>query len=117
VFLLPYLKGNFFKMNLPNKFFDYLASGKPIILAGEGETADVISKSGSGKIVEAENSKTMAHAILEFKSMNPNERAKMGENGRKYVFEHFSRSKLSKKLIHALSQVENDRKEISSVKY
>jgi glycosyltransferase involved in cell wall biosynthesis len=105
IFLLPYLKGKFFRMNLPNKFFDYLASGKPIILAGEGETADVISKSGSGKIVEAENSKAMANAILEFKSMTPNERFKMGENGRKYVIDHFSRSQLTKKLIHVLTQV------------
>jgi glycosyltransferase involved in cell wall biosynthesis len=112
IFLLPYLKGKFFRMNLPNKFFDYLASAKPIILAGEGETADIISKSDSGKIVKAEDFKAMAHAILEFKSMPLDERIKMGENGRKYVFEHFSRSQLTKKLIHVLSQAENGRKEI-----
>jgi glycosyltransferase involved in cell wall biosynthesis len=105
IFLLPYLKGKFFRMNLPNKFFDYLASAKPIILAGEGETADVISKSGSGKIVEAEDFKAMADTVLEFKSMPPNERIKMGENGKKYAFEHFSRSKLTKKIIHVLTQV------------
>ncbi len=95
-------------MNLPNKFFDYLASGKPIILAGEGETADVISKSGSGKIVKAEDFKAMANAILQFKSMPPNERIKMGENGRKYVLEHFSRSKITERLIHILSQLETE---------
>ncbi len=108
IFLLPYLKGKFFRLNLPNKFFDYLASGKPIILAGEGETADVISKSGSGKIVKAEDFKAMANAILQFKSMPPNERIKMGENGRKYVFEHFSRSKITERLIHILSQLETE---------
>lgn len=33
-FLLPILRGDFYDLNLPNKFFDYLASSAPILVSG-----------------------------------------------------------------------------------
>ncbi|HZY78057.1 MAG TPA: glycosyltransferase family 4 protein [Cyclobacteriaceae bacterium] len=43
--------------NLPGKFFEYLASGIPIIAVGpvDGDAADVISKSNAGEIFSREN--------------------------------------------------------------
>lgn len=99
IFLLLNLKGEFYKMNLQNKFFDYLASSKPIIFAGMGETAEIISESKSGKVIEAENAQEMAKAILELKSLPENERMRMGANGRTYVLTHYERNKIFERLI------------------
>lgn len=102
IFLLLNIKGEFFKMNLQNKFFDYLASSKPIIFAGMGETAEIISVSNSGKVIEAENAQEMANAILELKSLPENERIRMGANGRTYVLTHYERNKISENLIRLI---------------
>lgn len=51
---------------LPNKVQSYLAAGKPIIGAINGETAHVISQSNCGFIVGAEDHNALALAIKEF---------------------------------------------------
>jgi len=102
IFLLPNLKGEFYKMNLQNKFFDYLASAKPIIFAGSGESAEIILEANGGKVVKAEDAKAMVNAILELKSYPLNERVKIGKNGRSYVLTHYERNMLSLKLINLI---------------
>ena len=99
IFLLPNLKGEFFKMNLQNKLFDYLASSKPIVFAGVGESAEIILKSDSGKVIEAENAQEMANTIVELKSLPEHERIKMGTRGRTYVLTHYERNKIFENLI------------------
>ncbi len=109
VFLLPNLKGKFYEMNLQNKFFDYLASAKPIIFAGRGNSADIIEKSNSGLIIQSEDYHAMAEAVKEMKLSNQLERDKMGENGRQYVLKHFERHTLTKRLIqHIENSVTNN---------
>lgn len=102
IFLLPNLKGTFCEMNLQNKLFDYLASAKPIIFAGKGESADIITDSKSGKIIQAENDQDMARAIKEMKALPDSERSKMGKNARNYVLRNYERNKISQRLIHLI---------------
>lgn len=90
-FLLPNRKGEFFQGNLPNKLFDFLATGRPIIVAGHGETSELIIDSGAGCVVESENSSAMAAAIIDVKSMSPSARTSMGLAGREYVKKNFNR--------------------------
>ena len=108
LFLLPNLKGEFYEMNLPNKFFDYLAAAKPVLTGGKGEIADVLARSGSGRMVEAENPEAMAAAILEFQAMDPEERLQMGQSGQAYVFEHYNRALLTGKILSALGEEEKE---------
>jgi glycosyltransferase involved in cell wall biosynthesis len=110
LFLLPNLKGEFYEMNLPNKFFDYLAAAKPVLTAGKGEIADVLSTSRSGKMVEAESPEAMAAVILQFKDMDPEERTQMGQRGQGFVFEHYNRNMLTQKIVRALDDVEKEEK-------
>lgn len=54
--------------NLPGKFFEYLASGNPILGIGpvDGDAGIVLSQSGGGKIFERSDRVGIRQAILEF---------------------------------------------------
>ncbi|NOS54698.1 MAG: glycosyltransferase family 4 protein [Cyclobacteriaceae bacterium] len=54
--------------NLPGKFFEYLASGNPILGIGpvDGDAGMVLSQSGGGKIFERSNEVGIKEAIQEF---------------------------------------------------
>ncbi len=90
-FLLPNRKGEFFKGNLPNKLFDFFAASKPIIVAGHGDTADLVRDACAGFVVDAENSEAMASAILDLLYMDISERNSLGISGRAYVEKYYSR--------------------------
>lgn len=99
VFLLPNRKGEFFHGNLPNKLFDFLASARPIIVTGQGETADLVLSASAGFVVDAEDSGALAKEILNCHFLSDATRADIGRNGRKYVEEHFSRNKQARIII------------------
>lgn len=93
---------NLFKYGVsPNKIFDYMYAGKPIIHAINTKN-DIVTMANCGISVEAENPKAVADAILKLYNMSPDERKKLGENGRKYVIENHSYEKLAKKLDKSL---------------
>lgn len=105
VFLLPNRAGAFYRMNLPNKLFDFLASARPIVVAGEGETADVVAAAGAGKIVPAEDSAAMARAIAGLRDLGMDARAEMGSRGRAYVHEHYRRDILAERFAVTVESV------------
>jgi glycosyltransferase involved in cell wall biosynthesis len=105
VFLLPNRRGEFYTMNLPNKLFDFLASGRPIIVAGHGESGDLVQRAEAGYVVPAEDGAAMAEAIIELAALSDAERAAMGESGRRYVLEHYNRDKLSQTFLGLLEHV------------
>ena len=89
-------------MNLPNKLFDYLASERPVIVAGYGETAELVQRAGAGRVVESEDAAGMAQAIVELASLSEGERTVMGEAGRRYALEHYNREKLGRVFLDVL---------------
>jgi glycosyltransferase involved in cell wall biosynthesis len=72
-----------------NKLYDYLAAGRPAILAS-GATGNVVAESGGGMVVEPENPAALAEAIARIAGMSAAERRAMGEKGRRYVEENHS---------------------------
>jgi glycosyltransferase involved in cell wall biosynthesis len=101
-FLLPNRKGEFFSANLPNKLFDFLASAKPIIVAGSGETAAVINGAGCGRVVEAEDGAAVAAALRELAQLLDDARGQMGQAGKAYVTEHYDREVLSQNFLQII---------------
>lgn len=102
-FLLPNRKGEFFAGNLPNKLFDFLASAKPIVVAGAGETSELVASAGCGRIGVAEDALAMAKSIIELAQLPHRERMAIGARGRDYVFEHYDRNKLSERFLKILA--------------
>ncbi|WP_244262617.1 glycosyltransferase [Thermoanaerobacter siderophilus] len=85
----------------PNKIFDYLASGRPI-LSNVSASKGIIEEANVGIIVPPENPKLLAEGILKIKNLSEKERNQMGLNGRKYVEQHYDIRKLTEKLIKEL---------------
>jgi len=73
----------------PNKMYDYLASGKPVIMSGDAIN-DVIHEAGAGITVESENPEALAEGIIKIQKMSLEERQKLGANGRIYVEKYHS---------------------------
>ena len=76
----------------------YLACGKPIIAALDGEGARVVDESGAGITCSAENPKALAEAVLKMYNMSGKEREEMGKRGRSYFEKHFEREMLIDRL-------------------
>lgn len=74
-------------LTLPGKVQSYMAVGKPIIGAIDGETKFVIEDAQCGFCGKAGNEKELAENIIRF--INSDKRIKMGENARKYYEKNF----------------------------
>jgi glycosyltransferase involved in cell wall biosynthesis len=72
-----------------NKLFDYLASGKPIIFSSNAVN-NPVKEANAGVTVPPDNPKMLADAIIKLYKLSPEERRKMGMNGRKYVEKYHS---------------------------
>ena len=81
----------------PNKVFDYMAAGKPVILAIEGVIKEVVEKAGAGIPVPPGSPDAIAQAVRRLVE-NSQEGVSMGLRGQHYVKEHFDRPLMAKKL-------------------
>jgi len=74
----------------PNKVFDYMAAGRPVVLAMEGVIREVIESANSGISIPPGDPTTLAEAII-YLADHPQEGNEMGTRGRKYIKNHFDR--------------------------
>ena len=87
-----------FSLTIPAKVQSYLACGKPIVAALNGEGAKVIKESGSGFVVESGDYKGLSEIIVKMYQTSIEDRQKMGDNGRTYFENNFEREILLDKL-------------------
>jgi glycosyltransferase involved in cell wall biosynthesis len=87
-----------FALTVPSKIQSYLACGRPVLGALDGEGARVIERSGAGLTCPAEDPRALADAALALYHMPEAERKQMGERGRAYFEDHFRRDKLLSRL-------------------
>lgn len=80
-----------FRTTYPNKAFDYMAAGRPTLLAIDGVIRKVIEDSGSGVFVPPGDETALADAILKL-AENRSAAREMGSRGREYVVRHFNRN-------------------------
>jgi glycosyltransferase involved in cell wall biosynthesis len=84
----------------PNKFFDYLASGLPIICNYPGWVAELIREHGCGIAVGPGNPMAFADA-LQFLASDPAARRQMGDRARRLADE-FDRTRLAERFVSCL---------------
>ena len=92
--LVSLRKDPIFAMTIPGKIQSYLATGLPIVAMLDGEGAAVIERAGAGVVCEAGAGLAMAERVRGLMGMQADERAAMGERGRRYCEREFSRSGL-----------------------
>lgn len=86
---------------LPGKVQTYMAAGRPVIGAIDGETPLVIDAAQCGFCCKSEDYVALAALIKEF-ALNPKEHGTWGLNARKYYKEHFDKDIFMNKLIDFL---------------
>jgi len=88
----------------PNKLFDYLASGRPIIFAVDSLN-NPVGESGGGITVPSEDPESMAQAIIRLANMSSQERWAMGLKGRRHVEQEYDHAKLADRIEMVLHDV------------
>lgn len=89
--LLVHLKKDpLFKITIPSKTQAYLASGKPIIMAVEGDAAELNEQAGAGPVCASEDAPALADCVRKLSEMSSSELKTLGENGKKYYLEKLS---------------------------
>lgn len=80
-----------FALTVPGKIQSYMACGRPIVAALEGEGARLIEESGAGHCAPAENAEALSESILVMYRMPKDEREAMGAHGKGYCKKNFDR--------------------------
>ena len=102
--LLVHLKKNpVFEITIPSKTQAYMASGRPILMAVEGDGAELIESTGSGLACRQEDPRALAGCVLEFLGMDPARRRAMGESGRQVFLERFTKGAVIEKFERLLA--------------
>jgi len=68
-----------YRYSLPNKLFDYIAAGIPVIASDLPETGKIISENGSGMIIDRVTPEKISNALSELKD-NPVKLAELRRN-------------------------------------
>ncbi|MEH6452567.1 MAG: glycosyltransferase family 4 protein, partial [Psychromonas sp.] len=86
--LLVHLKKDpLFTITIPSKTQAYMAVGKPILMAVDGDAADLILDSNCGQVAESENPQAIADAALALMDAGPDMRDAMATNSRRFYQE------------------------------
>ncbi|MFO7810824.1 MAG: glycosyltransferase family 4 protein [Candidatus Delongbacteria bacterium] len=90
----------FYRGTSPNKFFDYLAAGIPVLNNYPGWVAEMIKDNDCGYVVEPDKPELFAQALLKAKvDKNTGSFEQKGKNAFKLAEEKFDRNILSKKFV------------------
>lgn len=96
----------------PNKWIDYMYSGRPILVSFNGFKS-IIDEAGCGKFIKADDPLLMAQNIEKFSMMDHCELDIMGAKGKEYLTKNLSYEKLSEKYLNI---IESDFEPFSSIK-
>jgi glycosyltransferase involved in cell wall biosynthesis len=91
-----------FAMTIPSKTQHYLAKGRPIIAAVNGEAAQMLRDSGAALVVHPADPEALASAIMKLAGMPRIERERMGQAGLAYYEQHLSFSRGTRRTLALL---------------
>lgn len=87
-----------FAMTVPSKLQSYLACGRPIVAALDGEGRRVLEEAAAGIAGPADDPQALADSVLRLYRMPESERKSMGRRGRSYFEAQFERGILLQRL-------------------
>ena len=95
----------------PNKFFDYIATGMPVLCNYPGWVSELLQEWEAGIAVLPDDSNGFADAILNL-AAEPEQLEVMARQARKLAETEFDRDKLAKKFVHVLESVVGNEKDV-----
>jgi glycosyltransferase involved in cell wall biosynthesis len=94
-----------FTYTIPSKIQAYLASGRPIIISASGEAARVVADARAGLTCNPGVGSEIAAAILRMQNMPAQERARLGENGKRYSKKNYDLDEQTARLITLIEAI------------
>jgi colanic acid biosynthesis glycosyl transferase WcaI len=94
VLLVTLRRDPIFELTIPTKLQSYLACGRPILAALDGEGARVVEEARAGLTCPAQDPAALADGVRRLHAMSEEERRVLGRNGRVYFEAHFDRERL-----------------------
>jgi glycosyltransferase involved in cell wall biosynthesis len=88
----------------PNKVFDYMAAGKPVLLAIDGVIRKVVEEAGAGLAVPPGDPPALAQAAQKM-AQDIQAAERMGAAGRRHVEQHFDRERLAGDIERIMAQM------------
>lgn len=93
-----------FKTVYSNKTFDYMSCKRPILMAIDGVSRELVEAAGAGTYVEPENTAEYNRIIREYLK-DPQRLVREGESGYRFAKENFDREVLAKKYLDHISGI------------
>jgi colanic acid biosynthesis glycosyl transferase WcaI len=99
-------EANYPDASVPSKLISYLAAGRSVVCAADGDSsvARIVEGACAGVKAEAGNAESISEAIC-FLLEHPTECKEMGENARRYFEEHFTLERAHRQFSELISQV------------
>ncbi|EKE00517.1 MAG: hypothetical protein ACD_21C00336G0001, partial [uncultured bacterium] len=91
----------FYYSTSPNKFFDYIASGLPVINNYPGWVAELIQEAQCGVVVPPDSPEAFADALIKFVNLGKEQRKNYSSNALRLAKEKFDRKELAKRFVKA----------------
>lgn len=86
--LLVHLKDDpLFRITIPSKTQAYLYMGRPIIMAMQGDAAELVEQSEAGLLCPPQDPEALATAVVQLVALSPGVREQMGRNGAAFYAE------------------------------
>jgi len=105
VLLVHLLDRPLFRITIPSKTMAYMACGRPILMAVEGDAADLISSARAGMVCPPGSPERLAEAVRALVKMPVADREALGANGRRHFECHYSRQVLLDRYEQLLYQI------------
>jgi len=93
-----------YKTTYPNKVFDYMAAGRPVLLAIDGVIRQVVEGAGCGIAVPPGDPQALAAAVLSLADQ-PTVAQEMGAAGRRAVENEYRRDRFASQFAHILEEI------------
>lgn len=98
-----------FQITIPSKTQFYLASGKPILAALDGETADILRASGAAVVVAPGDAEALANAMIEMAGYSRGKLDAMGASGENFYARNFSFETMTEATLKVIDAATGDR--------
>lgn len=93
-----------FKTVYSNKTFDYMSCKKPILMAIDGVSRELVETAKAGVYIEPENAEEYNRIIREYKN-DPVRLSQEGENGYLYAKQNFDRKILARRYLNNIKNI------------
>lgn len=102
---IPWYRNPLYRYGIsPNKLFDYMLSGRPVLQASDAAN-DIVAEAECGFTVPPEDPKAFAAAVRRLRALPEEERQRLGANGRRFVLAHHEFRILSDRFLDAVENI------------